>query len=284
MTSEELHLVCGGLILGGVVLLVFWFYRHQCLLAERANMMRESIRNRDFTFRLPSKRLFFGERALQDTVNNLSQDISALVAQNEVESWQRLTRVLTHEIMNGIAPICSISQAYLSNPNITNSPFEEGIRAIHQTSQGMANFVQNFRKITSIQEPVMNLVNLMDIATSMRELYPSLTWNINDNLDRNINADEGMLRQVLTNLIKNAIEAGATGIDLRYQHSLCISNDGTPIPDDVAQDIFIPFFTTKKTGSGIGLSLSRQMMIKQGMNLFLASRPVPGYHTTFEIR
>lgn len=284
MTSEELHLVCGGLILGGVVLLVFWFYRHQCLLAERANMMRESIRNRDFTFRLPSKRLFFGERALQDTVNNLSQDISALVAQNEVEAWQRLTRVLTHEITNGIAPICSISQAYLSNPNITNSPFEEGIRAIHQTSQGMANFVQNFRKITSIQEPVMNLVNLMDIATSMRELYPSLTWNINDNLDRNINADEGMLRQVLTNLIKNAIEAGATRIDLRYQHSLCISNDGTPIPDDVAQDIFIPFFTTKKTGSGIGLSLSRQMMIKQGMNLFLASCPVPGYHTTFEIR
>ena len=284
MTTYHIHIICTALVVLIVIVGIVWFYRHQCLLRERAHLMHEAIRNRDFSFRLPVKGLFFGERALQETVNNLSQDINTLVAQNEIESWQKLTRVLTHEIMNAAAPICSISQTFLSAPDIKGSVYEEGIKAIYQTSKGMSNFVENFRKITMIQEPIITEVNLRTLFESLKCMFSDATWNIEDSTDRNIMADEDMLRQVLINIVKNAIEAGATRIDLRYQHSLCISNDGTPIPDDVAQDIFIPFFTTKKTGSGIGLSLSRQMMIKQGMNLFLASRPVPGYHTTFEIR
>ena len=85
--------------------------------------MREAIRNHDFTFHLPVKGLFFGERALQEALNDLGKDISSLVAQNEVESWQKLTRVLTHEIMNATTPICSISQAYLNNPQIKGTPY-----------------------------------------------------------------------------------------------------------------------------------------------------------------
>lgn len=109
-----------------VVLFIGWFYRHQVLLKDRAHLMREAIRNQEFTFRLPVKGLFFGERALQEALNETGRDIGRLLARNEVESWQRLTRVLTHEIMNATTPIASISQAYLEHPAIAGTVYEEG--------------------------------------------------------------------------------------------------------------------------------------------------------------
>ena len=89
------------------------FYRHQSLLKDRAQLMRDAMRHRDFAFRLPTKGLPFGEKALQEALNDMGQDIQKLVAHNEVEAWQRLTRVLTHEIMNATTPIRSISQAFI---------------------------------------------------------------------------------------------------------------------------------------------------------------------------
>ena len=109
------------------ILLVFaiaalaYAYRHQCLLRERAQIMRDAIRHRDFSFRLPTRGLFFGEKALQEALNDMGQDIQKQVAHSEVKSWQKLTRVLTHEIMNAITPIQSISQAYLKNLDISCS-------------------------------------------------------------------------------------------------------------------------------------------------------------------
>ena len=114
-----------------------WFYHHQMLLKDRAHLMREAIRNEEFTFRLPVKGLFFGERALQEALNETGKDIGGLLARNEVDSWQRLTRVLTHEIMNATTPIACISQAYLDNPAIAGTVYEEGIRAIRDTSRGL---------------------------------------------------------------------------------------------------------------------------------------------------
>lgn len=161
------------IIAGAVALLltgyVAWrFYRHQCLLRDRAHLMREAVRNRDFTFRLPLKGLFFGERAMQKGLNDLSKDINVLTAQKEIESWQKLTRVLTHEIMNAATPISSISQAYLADPNIKGTPYEEGIQAIQKTSESLSNFVRNFRTITLVQEPDMREVNLAGLCRSLR--------------------------------------------------------------------------------------------------------------------
>lgn len=284
MMLEHVHIILGGaILLALLVLMVYWHFRHQRLLKVRAHLMREAIICKDFSFRLPTKGLFFGERALQEALNDFSQALNTLSAQKEMESWQKLTRVLTHEIMNAATPICSISQAYLSDPNIKGSRYEEGIEAIYKTSLGMSDFVKNFRKITNIQEPSLAEVDLHDLVSSVKCLYGNLAWNITIDESLRIKADEGMLRLVLTNLAKNAQEAGAKAIDIRWNNGLYISNNGAPIPADVARDIFIPFFTTKSTGSGIGLSLSRQLMMKQGMNLTLAERPVAGYHTTFVI-
>lgn len=224
-----------------VVLFIGWFYRHQVLLKDRAHLMREAIRNQEFTFRLPVKGLFFGERALQEALNETGRDIGRLLARNEVESWQRLTRVLTHEIMNATTPIASISQAYLEHPAIIGTVYEEGIHA----------------------------------------LYSDLEWHLSIPLSATMCTDQNMLRQVLINLIRNACEAGATTVDVRWKKGLWVSNNGAPIPVAIEREIFIPFFTTKRTGSGIGLSLSRQMMVRQGGDLCLAERPVSGYQVTF---
>lgn len=259
------------------------FYRHQCLLRDRAYLMREAVRNRDFSFRLPVKGLFFGERAMQQALNDMSLDIKALEARKEVESWQRLTRVLTHEIMNAATPICSISQAYLADPSIKGTPYEEGIIAIHQTGMGMTAFVENYRKLTDLQEAELEEVDLQQTLETLGTLYPDVAWHIHTDGQPRFKADRGMMLQVLSNLAKNACEAGAKDIDIRWDNALLISNNGAPIPPDVAREIFVPFFTTKQTGSGIGLALARLMMHKQGMNLSLAEQPVPGFRTTFVI-
>lgn len=283
MTMTDPHILI--LALAGILIVAaaVRFYRHQCLLRDRAYLMREAVRNRDFSFRLPVKGLFFGERAMQQALNDMSLDIKALEARKEVESWQRLTRVLTHEIMNAATPICSISQAYLSDPSIKGTPYEEGIIAIHQTGMGMTAFVENYRKLTDLQEAELEEVDLQQTLETLGTLYPDVTWHIHTDGQLRVKADRGMMLQVLSNLTKNACEAGARDIDIRWDNALLISNNGAPIPPDVAREIFVPFFTTKQTGSGIGLALARLMMHKQGMNLSLAEQPVPGFRTTFVI-
>ena len=279
------------------LLFIAWgYYRHQCLLKERATLMRDAIRHRDFSFRLPTKGLLSGERALQELLNDMGEDIRKLVAQEEVESWQRLTRVLTHEIMNATAPIQCITQAYLASPHIKGSPYEEGIKTISDTTAGLSHFIDNYRRLTLLQDPVMKDIGLCAFCNTLSTAYPHIRWHIEIPTDIIVHADEHQLRQVFSNLIKNAIEADAKCIGIRHIphpqegrrqastfYKLLISNDGHVIPDEVAQEIFSPFFTTKPQGSGIGLSLSRQILLKQTLSLSLRERTISGYNVTFEI-
>lgn len=279
----------------GIMLCLFWLYRRQRLLSMRVKLMREALHNRDFTFRLPTDSRLPGERDLQSALNDMSSEISRLLARNEVESWQRLTRVLTHEIMNAIAPISSITQAYIASTLVKGTPLEEGMQAIHDTTRSLQTFVDNYRKLTLLQPTNIQPVDLTRLIESMKTLYPNVEWHTseqgnNANRAHNIivNADAGMFRQVAVNIIKNAIEAGAHHIDVRTNTMdgcthLLISNDAPPISPEVAREIFIPFFTTKTTGSGIGLPLARQMMMAQDGELWLADKPVAGYHTTFVV-
>lgn len=285
--------IIGGicLVIGGIIYL---FFRHQRKLKDRAFLMREAVNNGDYSFRLPTKGLLPGEKALQQALNDMEGDIGRLVAKREIESWQKLTRVLTHEIMNATAPISSICQAYLSSSKIQGTPYEEGIRAIHDTSKSLTAFVDSYRKLTQLQEPVIETIALAPFMESIKTLYPTLTWHLSIAPGLTIQADENMLRQVFINLTKNAIEAHATVIDVRCKknfpvseqegdssYTLCFSNNGAPIPADVAREIFIPFFTTKPTGTGIGLAISRQMLMMQNINLSLAEVSVSGYSVTF---
>ena len=272
------------LIIIGIIFVGFvvWFVYHQRRLRLRAHLMQEAIRNRDFTFRMPTHGLLPGERAMQETLNQLGETIRQQVNQNEVESWERLTRVLTHEMMNATAPITSISQSMLNRSDVKGTPLEEGIRAIYETSRHLSDFVVNYRKMSELEKPVLTDVRLYTVIDEVSEAYPQLTWEVSVPADLVVRADIGMLRQVLMNLVKNAIEANATKMVVEESNnSLFIGNDGLPIPAENRQSLFVPFFTTKRSGSGIGLSLSRRMMIQQGGMLELAETPRQGCHVAF---
>ena len=281
------------IILGGVIaLVVAWFIRHQRRLRLRAHVMQEAIRNKDFTFRMPTHGMFFGERAMQDTLNQLGETIRQQVNQSEVESWERLTRVLTHEMMNATAPITSISQSMLNRTDVKGTALEDGIHAIYDTSRHLSEFVANYRKMSQLEKPVLTDIGLLATIDDVRKAYPQLAWEVNVAGDLVVHADEGMLRQVLINLAKNALEAGAQKMmvelmaddfsgALDRQVRLFIGNDGLPIPAENRQSLFVPFFTTKRGGSGIGLSLSRRMMIQQGGTLDLYEKPHGGCRVGF---
>lgn len=281
-------MITWGIIIGVVILLAGAIVRHQRKLRLRAHIMQEAIRNQDFTFRLPTHGMFFGERAMQETMNQLGETIRQQMNKNEVESWERLTRVLTHEMMNATAPITSISQSLLNRDDVKGTPLEDGVRAIYETSQHMSNFVVNYRKMSELEKPTMSNIHLHAMIDDISNAYPLLTWEKEIAEDLMVHADAGMLRQVLMNLVKNAIEADAKKMVIQTERKersnstlLYISNDGAPILAENRQSLFVPFFTTKRSGSGIGLSLSRRMMIQQGGLLELADTPHSGCHVTF---
>ena len=273
-----------GIIIGVVILgLVVGIIHHQRRLKLRAHLMQEAIRNKDFSFRLPTNNLLPGERAMQEALNQFGDTIRQQINQNEVESWERLTRVLTHEMMNATAPITSISQVLLSRPDVKGTPLEDGIQAIHDTSRHLSDFVTNYRKMSELEKPVLTTIDLNPMIVELSKTYQQLAWSINVPSGTMVQADKGLLRQILMNLVKNAIEAGSTKMVVEMKEALYIGNDGQPIPAENRQSLFVPFFTTKRTGSGIGLSLSRRMMIKQGGMLDLAEKQLPGCHVTFII-
>ena len=290
-----LCIIIGILLVAAIV----WLVRRQRSLKLRAHLMQEAIRNRDFTFRLPTDGLLPGERAMQQTLNQLGETIRQQVNQNEVESWERLTRVLTHEMMNATAPITSISQSMLGRDDVKGTPLEPGIQAIYDTSRHLSEFVKNYRKMSELEKPVLADVTLRPLLDDVCKAYPELKWEANIPNNIIVHADAGMLRQVLMNLAKNAVEAEAKKIVITpidsptsgqsvalhspstNQLRLYIGNDGLPIPAENRQSLFVPFFTTKRSGSGIGLSLSRRMMIQQGGMLDLAEKPLSGCHVGF---
>jgi len=282
------------------VLLLGWLVRRQRSLKLRAHLMEEAIRNRDFTFRLPTDGLLPGERAMQQALNRLGDTVRQQVNQSEVESWERMTRVLTHEMMNAVAPITSISQSLLRRDDVKGTPLEPGIHAIFDTSRHLSDFVSNYRKMSELEKPVLADVPLRPLLDDVCKAYPELSWDISIPHDFTVRADGGMLRQVLMNLTKNAVEAEARKMvvalveDVTLQSprpksssresgrgTLYVGNDGLPIPAENRQSLFVPFFTTKRRGSGIGLSLSRRMMIQQGGMLDLAERPLSGCRVGF---
>ena len=292
------------LIIIAIALVLYLLWHHQHTLKVRAYLMTESIRNRDFSFRLSTKGLLFGERAMQQSLNDMGEEVRQLVNHSEVESWEKLTRVLTHEIMNSTAPIASISSSLLNRDDVVGTPLEEGIRAIHSTAARLNTFVVNYRKMSQLQKPEPQDFDLTPFLKNLTSLYPDLEWEIDMPSTCIAHTDAALLHQVFINMVKNALEAGAKKMGLKverietsYHHqsyqietsnasrvSITISNDGKPIPPDVRSSIFIPFFTTKATGSGIGLSLSRQIIIKQGGSLELLDTPMPTYHTSFCIQ
>lgn len=223
-------------------------------------------------------------------LNDIRNELDA----KELDSWIKLTRVLTHEIMNSIAPISSLSETFLKRSDVIGTPLYDGIRAIHETSTGLISFVDSYRKFSSLQKPSPEPFYLLDLLHQVEglTLVPeniALTLQI-EPAELMLYADPNLIRQVLINLIKNAVQAigGHKGrIHVRAYSSadehvfVYVSNDGPAIPEAEAEQIFVPFFTTRSDGSGIGLSLSRQIMKLSGGTISLLRSGTNGWNTTF---
>ncbi len=205
-------------------------------------------------------------------------DIRNELSSRELESWTKLIRVLTHEIMNNVAPITSLSETLSHKAN--DSEIKEGLSVINSTGKQLLNFVDNYRRMTLIPTPQPKLFYVKPFLERMVTISSEYSKDSNINLyipvsDLLLYADESLIAHVVTNLQKNAVEAGATSISISAYTTpddsifIDISNNGKPIPDDEAQQIFVPFFTTKPTGSGIGLSISRQIMKQSGGSIEL---------------
>lgn len=224
------------------------------------------------------------------TLNDIRNELDA----KELDSWIKLTRVLTHEIMNSIAPISSLSETFLKRKDVVNGPLYDGIRAIHETSTGLISFVDSYRKFSALQKPSPEPFYLMDLLKQIQglNLVPetvALTLQI-EPVELMLYADPNLIRQVLINIVKNAVQSigGNKGrIHIRAYSAadehvfIYISNDGPVIPEEEAEQIFVPFFTTRINGSGIGLSLSRQIMKLSGGSISLLRAGTNGWNTTF---
>lgn len=197
-------------------------------------------------------------------------DITGELNNEEVDAWVKLTRVLTHEIMNTITPVISITDKLLEE-----RPTDESLSTIRATSQDLLHFVESYRQFTHVPKPNPQLFYVKPFLERRATLCGHAVDVIVEPRDLLLMADESLISHVVGNLLKNAVEAGSTGICL---HAYTGSNDsviidvtdhGPLIPDDVAQHIFIPFFTTKPSGNGIGLSLSKQIMRVSGGSITL---------------
>ena len=198
-------------------------------------------------------------------------DIKGELANQEIDSWVKLIRVLTHEIMNTITPIVSLSEVMLTQ---AEGGRKAELEVINRTSKELVRFVENYRKFTHVPTPVPQLFYVKPFLERMARLAeqrmrPGCTVGIDVSPeDLLVYADEGLIGRVVSNLLKNAVEAvgGDGSVSVRAYTGdddkvvVDVTDDGEPIPDDVAAHVFVPFFTTKKDGSGVGLSISRQIM------------------------
>jgi len=205
-----------------------------------------------------------------------------------MDAWQKLIRVLTHEIMNSVSPVTLLSRSLIerfeedgkskSPDELTDSEIEnllKGLKTINMRSRGLAKFVEEYRNLTQLSNPNYSIVevnNLFDeIETLFREemRLKKIKFEFSSPYGLELSADKELLEQVIINLIRNSIQATKTvkspEIKLTSMQDdnhilIKVTDNGIGIPEDQLESIFIPFFTTKKDGSGIGLSLSRQIM------------------------
>jgi two-component system nitrogen regulation sensor histidine kinase NtrY len=237
------------------------------------------------------------------------QDIKNELDEREVESWMKLIRVLMHEIMNSITPITSLSGS-LSELFIKDgrqaAPGEitqkeiyttiNGLNVIKEQGRSLTSFVETYRQLTRIPEPDKQFFRASELLDRVKVLFGSLENKSGTRIlfflkdpELEIYADQSLICQVLLNLIKNALEANelnpdgevtvSASADSDLRPEICVSDNGPGIPRENLDKIFVPFFTTKKNGSGIGLSISRQIMRVHGGNLQV--RPVSGGRIAF---
>ena len=238
---------------------------------KKLEYMLDAFEDGEYNFR------FTEDSKFNKALNRIKWIVERRRQQNEQESWTKLIRVLTHEIMNTVSPIASLSDAlshYIDVPEERREiDVKAGLETISSSSKDLIKFVESYRELAGVAKPIKKGLMVDDLARKVIDLTHeqctgagvACTYQPSAE-DILIYADESQISRILINLIKNAVQAGAkhvsitAGIDSSERTIIKVANDGAPITPEAQEQIFIPFFTTKRDGSGIGLSLSRQIM------------------------
>lgn len=238
------------------------------------------------------------------------QDIKYEIEKNEAEAWQKLIRILTHEIMNSVSPITLTSSGIIQMLEKEGKPRKlaeidsavlnnvlTGLQAIRKRSRGLASFVESYNAINHLPQPVMTLIPVSGlfghIELLMKEEFQRnkvLFESTVAPLSLVLHADERLVGQILINLLRNALQAMdqvqekhiiLSAFQMDEQVRISVTDNGKGIPPELLDSVFVPFYTTRNEGSGIGLSLSREIMKLHGGGIRVYS--VPGRETTFTL-
>lgn len=259
---------------------------------KKVAYMMDALEDGELNFRFQEKNKF------NRTLNRIRTIFEKQRQAHEQDSWTKLIRVLTHEIMNTVSPIASLSDAMAKSVDKNGHSeldIKAGLETISDSSKNLIGFVQTYRQLSGVAKPIRKALDLRELMDSVIGLNSEFAASCGATCkyrpaedDLMIYADEGQISQILINLIKNALQAGAKHIDITAKMGrdddviIQVTNDGEPIPVSAQEQIFIPFYTTKKEGSGIGLSISRQIMRNHNGSIELVRSDAQ--QTVFELR
>ena len=259
---------------------------------KKVGYMMDALEDGELNFRFQEKNKF------NRTLNRIRTIFEKQRQQHEQDSWTQLIRVLTHEIMNTVSPIASLSGAMAKSVDENGHSeldIKAGLETISDSSKNLIGFVQTYRQLSGVAKPVRKALFLQELMDNVIGLNSEFAASCGavctyrpEEPDLMVYADEGQISQILINLIKNALQAGAKHIDITAKMGkddeviVRVANDDEAIPVSAQEQIFIPFYTTKKEGSGIGLSISRQIMRNHNGSIELVRSD--DQQTVFELR
>ena len=262
-------IVVAAVILTAVV--TTWLVRKQD--TRKVSFMMDSLEDGEMNFR------FRDNSNLNRALNRIRGIFTRRTAVDEAASWSKLFRVMTHEIMNTVAPIASLSEALAQDDSLD---VKAGLETISSSSKDLIRFVESYRSMMKQAPPVRKAVMVDEMMervlnlnkTRLKEQGVTISYT-QKTPDLLIYIDESQIMQVLNNLIKNAVQAEANSIRISAELNsedrtvISVTNNGKPVPLRQQEEIFVPFYTTKPNGTGIGLSLSRQIMTRHNGSIQL---------------
>lgn len=291
MTFTVWHIV-GACVIVAMIATVIATIRTRRKDIKKVAYMMDALEDGELNFRFQEKNKF------NHTLNRIRTIFEKQRQAHEQDSWTKLIRVLTHEIMNTVSPIASLSDAMAKSVDKNGHSeldIKAGLETISDSSKNLIDFVQTYRQLSGVAKPIRKALDLRELMDSIIGLNSEFAASCGATCkyrpaedDLMIYADEGQISQILINLIKNALQAGAKHIDITAKMGrdddviIQVTNDGEPIPVSAQEQIFIPFYTTKKEGSGIGLSISRQIMRNHNGSIELVRSDAQ--QTVFELR
>ena len=291
MTFTVWHIVGASAIVAMIATVIATIRTRRKDIKKVAYMM-DALEDGELNFRFQEKNKF------NHTLNRIRTIFEKQRQAHEQDSWTKLIRVLTHEIMNTVSPIASLSDAMAKSVDKNGHSeldIKAGLETISDSSKNLIDFEQTYRQLSGVAKPIRKALDLRELMDSIIGLNSEFAASCGATCkyrpaedDLMIYADEGQISQILINLIKNALQAGAKHIDITAKMGrdddviIQVTNDGEPIPVSAQEQIFIPFYTTKKEGSGIGLSISRQIMRNHNGSIELVRSDAQ--QTVFELR